>query len=294
MQSVHKILSKHFGELSPKLQDAASFIMEQPQEVATRSMRQVARLSNLSPPTFSRLARAVGCNDFEELREGCRADLRRNALSYAEKAQVLQGKDSGNTEVGSGTFIVRQAEAAVSNIHKLINSVDNAVLAQIADRLASAQQVYLIGAMSSRAFVEYMAYMADMAFTNWRVVNQRGTGIAADLSAIGERDVVLAVSKHPYARCTIEAARIARDKGAFVVAITDRVQAPILQFSDLGLQVSTESPQFFTSHVATLVLLESLIAMVLRRSGHDAQKRIESVGLVNESLGEYWRGYLPE
>ncbi|MDA9982687.1 hypothetical protein N9H39_08130 [Gammaproteobacteria bacterium] len=55
--------------------------------------------------------------------------------------------------------------------------------------------------------------------------------------------------------------------------------------------MSTESPQFFTSHVATLVLLESLIAMVLRRIGYDAQKRIESVGAINQSLGEYWQEY---
>ncbi len=289
MPSIQTILSKQLEELSPKLQAAATFVMQQPQEVATRSMRQVARMSNLPPPTFSRLARAVGCSDFEELREQCRADLKRNTLSFAEKARVLQGPDLDSAEVGSGTFIVRQAEAAVGNIQNLINSVDNAVLAQIADRLASAKQVYLIGAMSSRAFVEYISYMADMAFTNWRIIDQRGTGIGPDLSAIDERDVVLAVSKQPYARRTIETARFARARGTYVVGVTDSVQAPILQFANQGLLVSTESPQFFTSHAATLVLLESLIAMVLRRSEHSAQKRIDSVEQTNHELGEYWQ-----
>ena len=295
MQSVQKILSKHMDELSPKLQAAATFVMQQPQEVATRSMRQVAKLSDLPPPTFSRLARAVGCKDFEELRERCRSDLKQNALSYAEKAKVLQqsehGQSGGKSDVGSGTFIVHQAKAAITNIENLVNSIDNKVLSQIADRLVSANNVYLIGAMSSRAFVEYMAYMADMAFTNWRVINQRGTGIAADLSTLNEHDVVLAVSKHPYARCTVETARIARDKGAYVVGITDRVDAPLLQFTDQGLYVSTDSPQFFTSHVATLVLLESLIGMVIRRSGDEAQQHIKSVAQTNQSLGEYWQGH---
>jgi len=230
----------------------------------------------------------VGCKDFEELRELCRVDLKRNALSYAEKAKVLQKAEPVNKDVGSGTFIVHQAQAAVGNIDRLVSIIDSKVLSQVADRLISAKKVYLVGAMSSRAFVEYMAYMADMAFTNWRVVNQRGTGIAADLSTIGEQDVVLAVSKHPFARCTIEAAKIASDKGAYVVGITDRVDAPILKFTDQGLYVPTESPQFFTSHVATLVLLESLIGMVIRRSGDEAQQQIQAVSQANQLLGEYW------
>ncbi len=292
--SVQHILARHLDDLSPKLRAAADFVLEHPEEVATQSMRHVARLSRLQPPTFSRMARAVGCKNFEELREHCRADLKRSTLSFAEKALVLQQPELSNSEAGPGTFIVRQAEAAVSNIQDLINSMDGAVLAQIADRLVSAKQVHLIGAMSSRAFVEYMSYMADMAFTNWRVVDQRGTGIATDLSAIDATDVVLAVSKYPYARSTIEGARIARSKGAFVVGITDSIEAPILQYADQGLLVSTESPQFFTSHVATLVLLESLIAMVLRRTGHDAQRRIESVGETNQSLGVYWPAKKPE
>jgi DNA-binding MurR/RpiR family transcriptional regulator len=288
MLSVQQTISSHLDELSPKLRAAASFVLEQPEEVATRSMRHVARMSNLQPPTFSRLARAVGCKDFEDLRERCRADLKRNTLSFAEKAQALQAPHSRNCSAEPGTFIVRQAEAAVDNIQHLVNSLDNAVLAQIADRLVSANRVYLIGSMSSRAFVEYMSYMADMAFTNWQVIDQRGTGIATDLSAINKSDVVLALSNYPYARGTIEGTRIAQIKGAFVISITDSLQAPILQYSDQGLQVSTESPHFFTSHVATLVLLESLIAMVLRRAGKKAQKRIKSVEKINQSLGEFW------
>lgn len=288
MQSVQKILSQHMDDLSPKLQAAATFVMQQPQEVATRTMRQVAKISNLPPPTFSRLARAVGCKDFEELRECCRIDLKRNTLSYAEKAKVLQQSHDGSADVGSGTFIVRQAQAAISNIENLVNSIDNQVLSQVADKLVSAKNVYLIGAMSSRAFVEYMDYMTDMAFSNWRVVNRQGASLAADLATIDKQDIVLAVSKHPFARSTIEATKIAHDKGAYVVAITDRVDAPILQYTDQGFYVSTESPQFFTSHVATLVLLESLVGMVIRRSGDEAQQYISSVAQTNQLLGEYW------
>ena len=74
-----------------------------------------------------------------------------------------------------------------------------------------------------------------------------------------------------------------------IVAITDGVQSPVMRLADHSFVVATESPNFFPSHAATILLLETLIGMVVRRSGKQAQRRIEAIENANRESGEYWQ-----
>ena len=78
------------GALSPKLQRAAQYVAEHPEEVATRSLRYLAGVTELTPPTFSRMARSLGYANYEALRDTCRKQVNRQQLIFTEKARVLQ------------------------------------------------------------------------------------------------------------------------------------------------------------------------------------------------------------
>ena len=58
-----------YAGLSPQLRRAADFVAANGQEVATRSLRQVSVAAGVTPPTLSRLARALGFDSYEALRE---------------------------------------------------------------------------------------------------------------------------------------------------------------------------------------------------------------------------------
>ena len=59
------------GDLSPQLQRAAQLLETHRNDIALLSMRDLARRCDLPPATFSRLARALGFEDFAALREVC-------------------------------------------------------------------------------------------------------------------------------------------------------------------------------------------------------------------------------
>lgn len=286
MSSVQERIHKHYESLSGQLQCAAKYLIENPDEVASRSLRHVASVSKLSPPTYSRLARAVGCENYEELRELCRREMKRRKFSFADKARALQFPEEANT--GQGVFIARQAAAAIDNIDNLLNTIDTNRLELLAEKLANARSVYLVGAMSSHGFVDYMAYMASMAMNNWHVLGSVTTQIGVGLAEAGGDDILLVITKSPYARSSVQAAKIACKKKLYVAAITDDVDSPVTQFADATFLVAVESPQFFSSHVATLVLIEALMGMVVSRSDSTTGQRITAVERANFELGEYW------
>ncbi len=275
--------------LSPRLRSAAEFVAAHPDEVATHTLRQVAKAANLTPPTLSRLARALDCETYEELREICRGELKRRNRSLADKAEaLLQLSTHSNTAEPSG-IVISQAKSAVSNIQKLMQTIDLETLREAADRLAGARRVLLIGGSSTMAMMNYFARMGQMVFDNWTVAGVDGALWSHEIARLDSRDAVFVVSLNPYADLCIRAAELSYKSGASVIAITDGVQSPLARFATHCFMVETESPQFFPSHVATLVLIEGLMGMIVRRDGDHAAARIRNAEHVGRQLGEYWQ-----
>lgn len=287
--SIRDQVVQHFGGLSPQLKRAAQFVLDNTDEVATRSLRQIAREAELPPPTFSRLARAMGYETYNELRELCRGEILSRRSRFADKALQLVEQDGERAPSERDPFVVRQSAAAMSNIQGLLETIDVKSLERAARKLARAQRVVVIGSLSAYAFVDYVSYVAAMALPNWRVAGRSGSSLASAVVNLSPRDAVLVMTHEPYAARSVRAARFAREQGAHVVGITDGAHSPVAAIANSLFLVSTDSPQFFPSHVAALVLLESLMGMVVREKGATAQQRIAAVEQENYVLGEYWQ-----
>lgn len=287
--SIQDRVSRHYADLSPQMQRAAQFLVDYPDEIATHSLRQIAHEAQLPPPTFSRLARALGCDSYEMLRDMCRDEIRRRKSHFADKALALLDLDAGDAVAGRGPYLVRQAAAAMSNIQALLENTDMAALEDAAQRLAQARHVVLIGTLSSYAFIDYVSYLAGMGLPNWSVIGRGGSSMSSGVVGLGEEDAAIVVAKDPAATRSVHAARLAFQNGAYVLAITDTPHSPLLRNCSSSVTISTTSPLFFTSHVAALVLLEALMGMVVRAKGAHAQQRIAEVEKQNHLLGEYWQ-----
>lgn len=274
-----------YAALSDKLQIAAKFVAENPVDIATRSLRSVASTSGVSPATFSRLARALGYADYEQMREDGREAVERKMAPFSERAHSLRIAAS---EQGSSTILQHQAAACISNIESLHSTIDSARLDAAVECLHGARTVLLVGAMGSAGIMDYFGYMAQWFNGNWKTVGRNGTELSPSLSRLGPDDVVFALSKAPYARRTIAALKSSREAGATTVVITDSRTSPALQFSDHSFVTSTESPQFFSSYAATLVLMETIISLLLAREGPEAEDSIRAAELQIDRLGENW------
>lgn len=274
-------LATGYAGLSPQLRRAADFVAANGPEVATRSLRQIAAAAGVPPPTLSRLARALGFAGYEELRELARAEIGRRRVSFADRARALQAGDAERS------LLVAQAQAAIGNLETLVDETDPERLAAAARLLALAPRVCVVGALASAAFADYLGYLGSMALPGWRVPLRDESAVAA-LTTLTPGDAVLAISFRPAARRTVEAVRLARGRGARVVAISDGPGNPVAGLADLGITAATESPHFFTSYVAALVLAETLIAMAVREAGAAAEARIAEVEAAQRAFAERW------
>lgn len=276
-------IAHRYGDLSGKLRAAADYVVAHPVEIATRSLRSVSAASNVSPATLSRLARALDFESYEDMREVSRSDIGSRVVSFSEKAAELR-----QAPVTTDSMLDQQAGACMSNIASLAQNMDTKQLDAAVTALTDAKQVLLFGAFGSNGIVEYLAYLAHFLSPDWSMAARMGSSLAASLETIGEGDVLLVVTKTPYARRAVLAAQIARENGAKTIVLSDRHTCPALAHADIGFSIPSDSPQFFSSYVATLVLIETMIAMIVARSDEDISSRILSVEKRNERLGEFW------
>ena len=283
--SLEDLIAAQYAELSKQLKAAADYVIANPFEVATRSMRTVARLSGLTPPTFTRLAQALGFNSYEIIKEHCRIAVGHQHVSISDNARQLQQE----SDVTTMPLLYRQATASISNIENQIGRMDQQKIEQLVSAIQAAPTVMIHGALSSAGIADYFGYMAQWIMSNWVVIGSDGNSINTTLAKLNQADVFITITKQPFAKRSILAAKMASEKGAIVVVITDSHTCPALKFSGISFILPTQSPQFFPSYVSTLVLIESIVGLLVSRSGPEVQGRIKQIEQNIHSLGDYWK-----
>jgi len=285
--SIEERISARYGSLSDKLRAAADYVVGSPIEVATRSLRSVAASSGLAPSTFSRLARALGFDSYEELRELSRDAIGRRAVTFSDKARRLRARDAASDQALSDV-LNQQAAAGIQNIEDMANAIPPEKLREVTKTLAQARHVTLLGSLASRGVVDYMYYLAGWLSDRWSLADETGPALAMAITDATTDDAFILVSKPPFARKAMRTAQMAAEKGAYVLVITDTHTCPALEFASASFIVPTDSPHFFSSYVSTLLLAETLMSMVAAHLGEDAERRIKEIEANTESLGQYW------
>ena len=250
----------------------------------SRTVRTVSRDSGVSPAAFTRLSRALEYTDFEELREEMRERIEQRVNDFAHKAKQLQ-QDHSASQTG---FLDAHLAACQSNLQRFGQTVDRVLLDQVVDRVTSAKKVLLLGALGSTGVVEYLSYMANLCTTNWNMASRMGASLGAGLTELDDGDVLIVVTKPPFAERSIKAAQLAKDRGVYVVVVSDTHMCPALRHASAGFVLPTASPHFFSSYVTTMFFVEALIGMVVSRSGEAARTRIAEVEQTNKILAEVW------
>ncbi|MBT8460170.1 MAG: MurR/RpiR family transcriptional regulator [Boseongicola sp.] len=283
-QSFEVRLTERYGDLSGSLRTAADYLVENPVDIVSRTLRTASRESGISPAAFSRLARALDYDDFEELREEMRVKISNRVNNFADRAEQLQISHKEK----DAQFLDAHFAACQSNLQKFVDAVDRPMLDKAVAQIAKARNVRLLGALGSTGVVEYLAYMANFCADNWAMASRMGASLGGGIAGLDERDVLLIVTKPPFSDRAIRAAEIAQKQNVFVVLITDTHSCPALKHAQSWFIVPTESPHFYSSYVVTMFLVETLIGELVSRSGPKARSRIAEVESANRVLMEVW------
>jgi DNA-binding MurR/RpiR family transcriptional regulator len=275
-------LSGRSGELSPQLQKAAVFAVEEPATVAAQSMRRTASAAGVRPSTMLRLARAIGFATYDEFRERFQNGIAQALPGYPGRAQALQvrGKIAENSALWPATI-----DAGHASLDWLRNSVSPKALQQASGALCRARRVVVIANLSARSAAHYFQYVLAMVRPDVSLAGLQDAAVI--LNRLNGRDVVVAVSFHPYATRTVEWVKYAQSNGAVTIAVTDNRTSPIARSATHLFQIPYRGLNFFGTLAPTFVLMEALIAGVVTKGGPAVVKRLNTLDRAHEDLEDY-------
>ena len=282
-------ISMVLDDLSPQLRQAALFVSTNPTQVAMHSLRSVARRAQVAPPTLSRLARAAGFKNYEQLRNHCRQEVQDRQASFAAKVAALQADKPADENSRSATaFFSTQLKTSGMNIQALLIDTDVDQLGAATERLSNSHRVFVAASLGASGFAHYFSYMAQMAFGERFVALTTDPASRPGFPSIGRRDALLALTHQPYSQRTVKLSQVAADAGAYVLGITDSTLSPLAKVADHVFLMNTSGQQFFPSYVATLAFLEVLMALLVRSGNKGTARHVAKTENTNWKLGEYW------
>ncbi|WP_207061166.1 MurR/RpiR family transcriptional regulator [Motiliproteus sp. SC1-56] len=281
-----KQLSALYPELTPQLKKAADFVMERPVDIALLSIRKSAEAAGTTPSTLTRLANTLGFERYGAFRKIFRQEMHSKAPStFGNRAQTLQEMASADP---ANKVFFDFAGAAYRNLDGLFQEETLDKLRQAAPLITQSPNVFILGYRDTFACAHHFAYVGRIAFPHLRLIRGQEGSLISELTAIGKDDVLVAFAFDPYSSETVHAAQIAREAGAKLIAITDSLRSPLAAGAEITFTVENETPHFFPTILASIALVEALLAECITTGGPQMIKNIENFENTLRRLGGYY------
>ncbi|HKO67493.1 MAG TPA: MurR/RpiR family transcriptional regulator [Burkholderiaceae bacterium] len=268
-------ITERFPRMPGQLQRIARFALDAPEDFALGTAAQLAEQIGVQPSALVRFAAAVDCDGFAELRQLFRTQLRARTLTYRERIERLQSRAPKATSPGA-VFRV-QVQQAIAGLQSFQHALDDRLLTQAVELMATASQINLLAARRSFPVAAYLAYALNQLEVRTQLLDNVG-GMNREFAARIEADeVVIAISFRNYTDEIIEIADSCRKRGAAVIAVTDSKLSPLMRVATLAFAIGDDGGAAFRSLVEPIVLAQSLVVAVGHRlMAERAQRRTNS------------------
>jgi len=284
-----QILQK-FPTLSPKIQAAARYVVDHPNEVVIRSMRALAEMAGAQPATFVRLAQQLGHAGWPDLKAAFAEELGLHGDRYGPRAKSLATRGPGADLVGE-LFDAQRRNLDVTEVQCA------ASLRQAARAFKRATAVHIAGFRASFPIACSLAYAYRLFRDTVHLIDGHAGGLEMQLRPIERRDCVAVISFAPYSRESMLVIEAAKAAGARVVALTDSSASPLALAADVQVLFSAASPSFFPSVAAAVAVTEALLELLVAGADGDvsrlidqAEQRLFDSGAYLQPVGRRRRG----
>jgi DNA-binding MurR/RpiR family transcriptional regulator len=256
------LIDQQLPQLSPELQCAARWVQDHWPVLGLQSMRACARDAGVAPATMSRLARALGFEGFEALRNPFKRALAHASIEgagYTARAWAQQREGSADTQP------LQMAQGANVQSWAELNTL--AALDEAAELILESAQVLLLGLRGSFGTAHHLHYACQLLVRHTTLAQDASGSLDDMVADLRSTDLLVVISQAPYARRSIEYAQRARHAGVPVLALTDHPRSPLARLASHTLLFRADSPSFFRSMTGAQALAEALVSRMAVRGG---------------------------
>ncbi|MEC5423317.1 MurR/RpiR family transcriptional regulator [Virgibacillus sp. C22-A2] len=281
MEQIYKKISEQQSSFSKGFKKIAEYFYRDPQVFAMNSATQAGRKIGVSETTIIRFAYQLGYSGY--------STLQRDVLEQLfKKSSLTNYTDEKSNNIKEPIKGLMQYD--IKNIQRVYSHISEDDLNSVVSKLRDADSVLVSGVRASYAFANWFAYALDIVRGNARLFHPNIDDILLRVSEMTEKNVLVSFSFHRYAKETINIAKLVKQSGASIIAITDSPSAPISHFADIVIPVQTYSKSTLDVTPVVFSLLNSIVSTISIRDSHSFQKRTEKFDSI-DAEDFFFKGY---
>jgi len=270
-RDILRIIEENMDGFSKGQRQIARYLLAHYDKAAYMTAAKLGSEVSVSESTVVRFVMELGYAGYPEFQKALQ-DLIRTKLTSFQRMEVT------NHLIGDGDVLEKVLNSNVDNIRNTLESISRAAFRDAVDALVRAKNIYVIGVRSSAMLANFLSYSLQMIFDNVRLIDTTaGSELFQQMMAIGEGDVLFAISFPRYSKRVIKAVEFARRAGADVVALTDSPDSPIAPSAQQVLIAQSDMASYVDSLVAPLSLLNAIIVAVSRTREDEVRERLQKL-----------------
>lgn len=259
-ETLKGVIAKQYPELSGQLKRIAEFAVENPNDIALKTVAAIADDIGVQPSSMVRFAKSFGYEGFSDLQKIFRSRLISSSPDYAERIQSFRHDrgDAGTVDLPDHVLsdFVDQGKAALDLLRTQMapGSIEKAV-----EILANANDIYLLAQRRSFPVAFFMSYALSRFDQRCILIDGIGGLLEHQASLAMPSDALVAVSFRPYAPSVADVVRDRAQSGVPIIAITDSALSPLANNAAVSFEIKEYEERGFRSLVAPMCLAQSIV-----------------------------------
>ncbi|WP_417722114.1 MurR/RpiR family transcriptional regulator [Salipiger sp.] len=267
--TVRQLIREHYPQLTLSERKFANALVEDYPGAGLASITVAAAGAGVSAPVVARMVQKLGFKGYPQFHQALLQELQAKVSGPTARREVWA------SEAPESHLLNRFAEAVTQNLRQTFANVDTGHFDAAARLLAGESRLFVVGGRITRSLAEY-------AFTHFQAIREGVTHLTSSSATwphyvldMKPGDTLLIFDVRRYEDNLLRLADIAAERGVRVILITDQWASPVAGVAEITFNCWVEIPSAWDSNIATLSLLEALIAAAQENRWPDARERFE-------------------
>lgn len=248
--------------LTPTQRRIAHSLLRHADSATYLSAAEVAELAQVSQPSVSRFATALGFDGYPALRQWLREH------SIAGRPQPGNGGNEIQRAVRTEAEHLRSLAEELADLDRITTA---------GDLLAKSRPLLVLGLRAAAPLASYFAYFAAKVLPDVRVLDSGGSLLydRLDQARAAGATAMLAIVLPRYPRESLDVVREARRVGLSIVLISDSPVSPAAEHADIVLRAPVGTQLVFDLHTAPMTLSMAVLEAICDATPTNTQRRLE-------------------
>ena len=254
------LIAGRYPEFRGQMKQIAEYAIENPNDMALKTVAQVASDIGVQPSSIVRFAKGLGYDGFSDIQRVFRTHLMNASASYSERIRSQRLDQPVADHVDSPDAVLANfVDQGIASLEMLRQQTPSDSIAEAVQILSGAKDIHLLAQRRAFPVAFYLSYALARLERRFVLLDGVGGLLAQQAALATPDDAIIAVSFRPYSPSVVEIVAERGELGVPIISITDSALSPLVPASAVSFETHEHQDSGFRTLVAPMCLAQTLV-----------------------------------